>query len=113
MSDRPNPLTKVALTAGAAVTSLVALAGAAVTLGYLNAAQADAITVAAQALPDAIIQIGAVAALLTGLFGGVAGAFTTAKIGAAKVTPIESPAIEDPSRPGTLAPMVIDPDYVS
>lgn len=113
MSDRPNPLTKVAASVGLIVPTVLSLAGAAVTLGYLSSEKAAAITTAAAALPDAIIQAGAVAALLIGLVSGAAGAFTTAKVGAGKVTPIESPAIEDPSNPGKLVPMVIDPTYVA
>lgn len=113
MSDRPNPLTKVALSIGLVVPTVVALAGAAVTFGWLSSAKATAITSVAQVLPDALINLGAVGVLLVGILSGAVGAFTTAKVGAAKVTPIESPAIEDPSRPGELAPLVIDPTYTA
>lgn len=106
MSARPNPLATVALTVGTAVTGLIGLVGAGVAFGLLSQEQAAAIAIAGTQLPDTILAVGGVVTLISTLIGGVVASFATAKVGAGQVTPISSPATEDPANPGQLVALL-------
>jgi len=107
MSDnRPNPLAKAATVVGAVVAGLAGLIGAAVQIGIVSPAQADAMSTAGAQLPTLLTSAGGVVTLATGIVAGLLGAFGTAALGKKDVTPVSSPAIEDPNNPGALIPLV-------
>jgi len=95
MSDRPNPLGRVAATVGTTFAGLAGLIGAVVELHVLTQAQADALNYAGHELPTAVLVVGGLVTLVTGAVSGLAGAFGTAKFGKDHVTPISSPRNND------------------
>lgn len=93
--DRPNPLKDAAGKVGSVVAGLIGIIGAAVQLGYLSSEQGTAIVNAGQALPDVVLYVGAGITLVTGIVGGVLGAFRTAAHAKDHVTPLSSPRDAD------------------
>lgn len=91
MSDRPNPLAKVAATVGGVVATLAGIVGTLVQLGVLNATQADAISAAGAAAEPTLNATGLLIGGLLPLISALVAAFSTVKIGKQDVTPVSSP----------------------
>lgn len=89
--ERPNPLVEVASKVGVAWSAISGVLGALVTYGVLTGAQGDAITAAGAEAQDTITAFGTALGGVLPLIAGIVAAFSTAKIGKAKVTPVEDP----------------------
>jgi hypothetical protein len=91
MSDRPNPLAKVASTVGTAWAVVSGFVSALVTFGVLSQAQDAAITAAGAQLPGYLVGLGTAIAGISGVASGLISAFRTAAHGKDEVTPVASP----------------------
>lgn len=91
MSDRPNPLGKVASTVGVAWSALAGLVGALVMFGVLTTAQANAIQTIGSVAPDTITAIGTAIGGIMAMLSGVVAAFRTVAHGKDDVTPVVDP----------------------
>lgn len=105
MSDRPNPLGRVASTVGVAWSALSGLVSALVMFGVLSGVQGDAIRTAGELAPDTISGLGAAIAGAVTILGGLVSAFRTVAHGRDEVTPIADPRAVDPVS-GDLVPLV-------
>lgn len=90
-----NPLRKIAVKVGAVWAGLAGLVGVGVNLGVLNAAQADALTAAGEALDDTVLLVGGVVGFVLPVGAALLAAFTTARKGEHEVTPNTDPVDVD------------------
>lgn len=95
MSDRPNPLGKVAASVGVAWSAAGAVLSALAAWGVLSVATAHSAQVIGDALPDTIVALGTLIAAATPLITGILAAFRTVAHGKDYVTPLSSPRDTD------------------
>ena len=91
MADQVNPLSEVAVKVGGVWAGVHAILGAVAMFGLLSASQVNAVNGVGESLSPMIISVGTILGAIIPLFSGLVAAFTTAKVGKDKVTPVESP----------------------
>lgn len=89
--DRPNPLADAARSVSAIWGAVSSLLGVAAWLGLINSTQVDALRTLGQVLPDSIIALGAILAVLLGAGTSLVAAFHTAGKAKPAVTPVADP----------------------
>lgn len=90
-----NPLTEIASKIGTGWSALSGVIGALVSYGVLSGAQGEALTAAGAQAQDTVTAFGTVLGGVLPLIAGVVSAFSTAKVGEGKVTPVADPRAND------------------
>lgn len=104
VSDRPNPLMRVAALVGPATAALSAMVVFLAGSGILTAEQADAVDQFGQAVNTTAPTVASVVSALIAAGGVLVGTFAHAKLAKGSVTPVEAPR-DNQGRP--LTPDVI------
>lgn len=84
----PEPVRAAAWTWGTLATAITTAIGVAAAVGFLSVEQADLLNQVVGLVSTAIVPVGSIIVLVTGLVSGLAGAHATAAVARRKVTPV-------------------------